>query len=578
MKRATGSGREGGAALALALALASCDGTTHPASEPVVRFPTAEELTRGGEADVVALDVGAPPARVEEWTLMTAMGVGTGTAAAESPVLDALVAGRNVGGTFQKTAGMQCAAEELARFAHVHPRPPSDGLLAFVLGRCGAVGVDARSFAVNVARPEEASDDQALVLHMIEAHGEDVRRFLRAYAPAGDREAAAAIGTQEGRVTLTVVVAHRRARISTARLDDGRFVVSGILDVPLTELSLLVNRGTTGVAACERERGVRLPSFRFFCTLSEHDAWARAELVGKDAEGVLDVRVSSLVFFRDSEASLSWVPPEGLRARPEDATRPAREGARVAEGFAAAISRRRSSPLVHAGDESARIEGLARRYLAADRRGERVAADSLARGMLAGWSVPGVIERARLVSAVAHGPDPELFLSFALESPLVRAVLLDPRARSIAIGTVEDATQGARGAVFVVHTLHEEGGEDAAATMALERIAEERRARGLAPATVVTDLRDARDEARRVTTEHLPPRQALDEAMQRLRGRLGTTVKGTFVETLDPSYFPVHQAFLEPGELSILAAAAFHRPEGAAWGQWIVFVYAFHEE
>ncbi|RLB55622.1 MAG: hypothetical protein DRJ42_05655, partial [Deltaproteobacteria bacterium] len=374
---------------------------------------------------------------------------------------------------------------------------------------------------------------------------------------------------EAGRRSFVVVYAPRRAAVSASALPDGRFLIAGRVEGErVRALGAWVNRGAYGVAPCEPDPHVELPDVRLTCEMNRHDAAARVELVVVPRQRLLPHRIAAMLLHRDDEASLSWAPQPEL---PPSAT----DGSlvdQIASALAAARDDAGSDPVPSSPEESARQAPLFEAWLTADRNGERDGADRARLGLLAGWRVDGPITNARLFVGDAAATDARAFIRRSLAGPAARRLLLTGEADAFAVSAAE-----VYAAITVFRMWHE---EDTAAYRQgwAAHLGLERTRHGLSPMAELDDVLDLQQEADRVTRGELHPREALDNAMARLRGRLGRTVRGWYVEAYDPRWVALPDAFLDSGATDAVLGVAYVQPEGAAWGQLVFFVCAIAEE
>lgn len=556
------------------LSVVGACGAPLPEINPVVTFPTSEDLGREiarGERDDGSADPLPETAEVEAYVLpVGAPEFGTGNVAADhGPVGRAITEGGAA--RVVSTAGMACAAERLAAFVAEHGGEPTRDLLDFILGRCGVTSVGAEVLLRTDEVPGTA-DRSASSSAIAEGHREladRLRRRLEGRPVPFEVEIGEAHLAAAGRRIYAVVFAPRRAALSASVLPDGRFLIAGRVEAErVRAVGAWVNQGAYGVTPCEADPRADVPDVRFTCEMNRHDAAARVELVVVPRQRLLPHRVAAIMLHRDDEASLTWAPQPELPRSATDGT--------VAEQIASALAVAREDagedPIPFAGEESGRQGPLFEAWLTTHRDGDRESADRALLAMLAGWQVEGAVVRGRLLNGDAAATDARAFVRRTLAGPAARLLLLGDGFDTFAVAAAEG-----RAAITVFRTWHPEEAADYREAWAAQLDAERRR-HGLGPVTVLDEVLDLQQEADRVTTGELHPREALDNAMARLRGRLGQTVRGWYVEAYDPHWVVLPDAFLDSGAAEVVVGVAYLRPEGAAWGQVAFFVCAILPE
>jgi hypothetical protein len=158
-----------------------------------------------------------------------------------------------------------------------------------------------------------------------------------------------------------------------------------------------------------------------------------------------------------------------------------------------------------------------------------------------------------------------------LESPEGRSVIMDPRADTMAIGTVT-TDEGSFGAIASTYSLYEEADLRDAEEVLFQCVARERARSGLSP-----PIRQAAPQALvlavdSIRSQGLPPGAVMDQALARLRLERADLIGGFTFETYAPELFQLPPSLQQPGSLGLSVRATYHRPEGAAWGQLVMFL------
>ncbi len=581
--------------LFLALPWAVGCGASYPETTAVQTFPTTAQL-EAVEVPVAPAEWILPRVPTETLTLSEAPALGEGTSAADDRSLVPLLDGN---ARLRPTAGMHCAASALARFYLRERALPDDAALAFVLGRCGvaslgpAIGVrvwdrdeeiedeaDAERADADTGSDQDA-DQEADEARETDAPttppeglgfdgvAEELGPALERFAPFAVEVGSASATSDSVTVYLGLASPHRVAT-SVTRLEDGRFLISGRLETErMRDISAWVNQGDYGVAACEREPGADLPDFRFTCEMNRHDVSARVDLIGVPRQRLTSRRLASLLLFADADASLTYRPQPPL---PSESDADAELVLRLAALLAAAREEAGRDPLSLASAESTRQAPFLGKLIEARASAEASLEEELALGFLAGWSVDGTVARGELQILESTSEDPPAAFAQWLATPDARRVLLSAGPRSVAITArqMSDLT-----ATFTLFRVFDETNVDALRASFRARLDEARRQSGVRPFTYLDDVADLQQEAERVTREGVHPREALDDAMARLRGRLGRTVRCYEQTSYDPRWAELPVEFQESGNVSAVTGIAFQRPAGAAWGQLVLFLCVF---
>ena len=73
------------------------------------------------------------------------------------------------------------------------------------------------------------------------------------------------------------------------------------------------------------------------------------------------------------------------------------------------------------------------------------------------------------------------------------------------------------------------------------------------------------------------PSQALDKTLQVVVYRTQRSARALAFETNDLDSAPLPAELLAPGPLHVMVGVTHHRAEGAAWGQYVVFLVMLAE-
>jgi len=554
--------------LTLALSLLLGCGAAYPEIAAVHEFPSREELA-AIRAPVVPATEALAISDAEDVALVEPPELGVGNAAVDDgPVAAAIAASQAA--RVASTAGMSCAANALAEFFLREQARPTDPVLEFILGRCGVTAVEPRLAlrAQSVAAP---LGDEAIA----EGHAE---LFAQLRPTLGGREipfameiGSAFVSTETAAVWL-VVAAPRRATLSVTRLEGGRFLILGRVETErMRALEAWVNIGDYGVTPCEAEPGVDLPDVRFTCDMNPHDATARVDLVAIPRQQLLARRIATMLLHRDDEPSLTYrAPPDlGGSAATSDVV------SDLAAAFAMARDEAGREPVALSAPESSRHAPLLPKLLAARAAGDAPMMERLMLGLMAGWDTEAPLVGGEVYLGEGSARDARRFMRDHLTTPAARRVLLSPEADLAAI-TARETDDGIRAALTLYRTFDEAKLPSIRSAWA-EHLSQARRRAGVTPLTFLDDVQDLQQEADKVTRGEVHPREALDDAMARLRGRLGRTVRGYYIDAYDPRWVELPVEFQDSGDVQAVTGVAWHHPAGAAWGQLVLYLCVFPE-
>jgi hypothetical protein len=543
----------------LGVFLVGC-GSSYVEIAPVLRFPTPEVLD---DLDVpaVAARESLPRTTVEHLEVVDAPAFGEGTAAIDDDAVSALLTEQET--RLRPTTGMRCAAHNLADFYLRERALPDDAAMEHVLGRCGVTSIEP-VVAVHVA---ESGDEDGFA-----AVADALRPALRRITPFAAEIGSAVVSDDDARVWLGIASPHRVA-LSTTRLEDGRFLIAGRLETErLRAVSAWVNQGDYGVARCERAPEVHLPEMRFICEMNRHDPAARVDLVAVPRQRLASRRLASMLLWADAESSRPYGAQPALPVAEDDAAAPT---ARLGALLAAAREEAGRDPIPIVPAESSRQAPLLPKLILARAAGDATTAETLELGFLAGWSVEEPIASATIHVLESSSSDPSSAFTHHLATPNARRALLAADADTVAIAARETASGLV--ATFTLYRAFDRSRLDAIQSAFHAHLDDARRQSGVRPFTYLDDVTDLQQEADEVTDEGVHPREALDDAMARLRGRLGRTVRCYHQEGYDPSWTELPVQFQESGDVSAVTGIGFHRPAGAAWGQYVFFLCVFPE-
>lgn len=461
-------------------------------------------------------------------------------------------------------AELGCAAREIARFYAAHEAFPDQQLQAHMAGVCGA---SVAGFGVMVwSTPNDTLVGAAKRTQWHDA----IAKQLGEWLPASmDLAGAAELSDGKTRVfaatvaTSTVTWESR----STVVSGSGEVELTGTVRTPTAFIYGVTNSGAYGVRDCRTDPRVALPRFHLTCRLDDSDtaAWVGVEALPPNR--VLARAVARLLIRREG-ASLTFNAAT-QRLAPEAVT----SATAFAKRVLALVNETRAAAqlpaLRLAKRESETSARLAPHYFQSESAGEAVV-DQIALGLMAGWDVRGTIRSGDFYSNQLSGSlDPKRWLGFMLDQPSARRVLLDPQARSIAIGA--DVQPGAQsiGALISTYAFYDSDNHRADIERFLSNLNQHRIDLGLPPVKVTSAPEVA--AAVRSVKQHHDPESALQTALEQVVNRVERDVEGYYIEATDLAHVTFPEALLRPS-VTLAISAAHHRYPDAAWGTLTLLV------
>jgi hypothetical protein len=491
------------------------------------------------------------------------------------PVVDDFVASR--AGLVVATASMDCFAREIGRFLVAERGMPVEALQRFAAGRCAVATSppDIRSFGWTNTR----GLDEAGAVASLRA---EIDQRLRDAVVGGPLEVGMWIHAGEDRVDVVVVSGERGVRIEPVPSvpgADGRVELRGELLQPAAHVGASVTRGRYEWSDCKADESVKLPRFHLTCDVDAADAAAWITLVYTPPERLLgNVGLSLLVRPQGGEervfSRFAYAP-----------ARPVADADALSAAFTEVLNEVRGGaglrPLTLDPQQSEAAEGIAPYYFAAlIGEAPQSAADLIALGMLAGWKVDGIVQQGEFAWAWGvESLDVSRLLADALESPDARSALLSKEAERIAVGPLlgTGSQEGSAylGVIASTYTLFSEATHRRDAERVHEKLREARAARGLAGPGALEEARPLTVDAAARVQAGEDPRDVLEDLIQSgaelLRGR---PVVGWMAETQDLETIVFPDDFVSREEIDLAVAVPVRRPEGEAWGRYVVLLLA----
>jgi len=467
---------------------------------------------------------------------------------------------RAAGGAITMTRELRCVARETSRFQLEHGAVPDERLHRFIAGACGATMPFVATSTQAGTFPAADADD-AVIASWAEK--------LTVPEAARGKLGGIWLSRKGDRVVIATAIAKPEAEVTVAPADEkGVVLIRGTAPATTVALLALVNRGP-GVATCEPDVSVPLPRFDFRCAMAAEDRAAWIE-ISAQPEGRLLTRSIVLALARRDAGPLDYTPTTPA-AGASGATSATLDAAAVLSGVNRARAAQKLGPVTLAPAQSATNTELAPHFFQAEVDGDEEKAELVGLGLIAGWDVEGMIRDGNLFAALLSGGEAGAWLDYALDTPLGRHTLFMPRARQIAVGVAPRATVGGVGAVVTTYEFWGEEDHKADAMRVLLRVQRARLARGLSKPVPVAGLDRLAAQTLLVRDGKKDAYEALSDGLRQERDRSGRSLKGWVVATNDLETMPLPPELLAKGELAVGIEVTHYRPEGAAWGYYVVF-------
>jgi len=494
-------------------------------------------------------------------------------------LVDEFVARR--AGLVVATDSMDCYAREVGRFLQAEHGVPGVALQRFIAGRCG-VATSQPSFATFGWSPTKARDAEEAVAQL----GDAIAGRLTERVVGGPLELGVWLAVEDERVDMVVVTGERRARvdpIATLPGADGGIEIEGELLQPAASLVASVTRGRFEWAECEADAGVALPRFRLRCPVAADDATAWIAVEYQPPERLLG-QVALHVLAR----------PQGGEARHFERehyteTRNLGDPSELPAALLGLVNEVRRDagldPLVLDVAQSEVAARVAPYYFSGlFGQAPQSIADLVALGMMAGWHVDGIVQQGTFSWGwLVESRDLSRLLSDTLDDPGARTSLLAHDADRIAIGARfsdeggdGDAAKDVDFIAVIASTYslfseetHRRDVETVRGVLARARAARSRKPPGSLDAAEPLASRAA---ARVQGGED--PRDVLEDLISEGAERLHRSVVGWMAETQDLDTLTFPADFTDRDELDVAIAVPVRKPEGEAWGRYVVLLLA----
>jgi hypothetical protein len=536
-------------------------------------FPSPQELIELGEAPVpenlFELDV----RDVESWRLSGPFperieAVPYSEGGPWAALLDE--AARRRPGLVLPTQAMYCVARELGRFYLATRAQPSEGLRRFMTARCNAT--EARIALGYVDGPVSRHHDDVQVY----GHWRDaVRQSLASRLAGGPRTVGIWYGREGDHAVVMQAFGYRELHVqplSPVPSADGRIEIRGELLTPASRIRALVNRGRFGVAECADAPDAAPSGFAFSCQVDPRDPSALISLSLTPPDRLL--ATAALHVLARPEGRLE----DTYRVEPYGGPHPVLDAPSAADDFVDLLNavRRQAglSPVALDREQSETAAELAPPFFASlFGRSPAIHAEMVILGMLAGWSVDGIVQSGHFTASwVLRSTDLQRLLSASLEEPGGREALLAAEIDRIAVGPLVETSAGHESiaAIFGSYALFSEEDHAASVSAVLEKLGSERARRGLGPPSSLEEVGPLCSEAASRVASGETPRDVMRDLLGETVEILQRPATGwiTEVRDLDELRFP--EEYLTRPTLG-LALAISHREEpGEPWGRWVV--------
>ena len=546
-----------GLRLLLGLSICACGSVT---GKPLTAFPSRQELAEVAASDPAKQLPDVHEVALEEWQL-------------ELPELPSPNPGLKLLATLlphaTPTPALDCAAHELTRvLAETDGKPPSIDLRRFISARCGALTALPELQTWKFDRAAKLGDDAVVA---------ELAKKLSGPLDASAKQAGFGLARKDNQVFVAVAYGTPQVQLPVFERvvgADGVLRIRGRVLFDVQGISAYVNDGELGARRCELDPKVVAPEFALSCQLAEGDDAAWFQLYATEPGRVLAHEVLSTLALRSSDAATHYA----LHAFGEPQPTKDVAGFRVAvlEQINTIRGRAGLAPLTLATKQcdtaTAVTPAFFRNMLNQTEDGKR-SSDLLTMGLMAGWDVQGGVIRngAIIATLIVDSLDAERWVADALAQPSGRIVLLDPDARTLALGAALNANPNVLAAVALTYAFFEpESKPGERAMRVLERLARVRKARGLGRTVLVRDAPGVAEQLAVIQRGERTPSDAMHAAMERASSELRVPIGGFVWETQDLDMIEFPSELLQKGDLTLGAGVTYYRAPGGAWGQYVV--------
>ena len=470
------------------------------------------------------------------------------------------------------TQAMYCVARQLGRFFLATNGQPPEGLRRFMIARCNATEAEVVIGYVD-GKVSPRQSDARIFAHWSRA----VRESLDSRLAGGPRTAGIWYGRQGDRAVVMLAFGVREVRVqalSPVPAPGGRLEIRGELLVPMAEIRALVNRGRFGVAPCESVPAAHAVAFAFVCQIDPRDPSALIALRVTQPERLLPTTVLHVLARPEGRLADAW------RAPSYGDPHPLLDVAQADQDFVDLLNEVRGQAGLAAVELDAAQSETARElappfFASLFGRSPEVHAEMVILGMLAGWSVDGIVQSGYFTASWVLGTnDLARLLAAALEEPEGRETLLAAGIDRVAVGPLIETAPGheSLAAIFASYALFSEEDHAASVDAVMEKLRSERAARGLGPPVALGQVAPLCNAAASRVASGETPRDVMRDLLGESVDVLGRPATGWIAEVRDLDELSFPDEYLTRPTLG-LALAISHREEpGKPWGRWVVMV------
>lgn len=328
------------------------------------------------------------------------------------------------------TLGMACVAREVGRVVLAHGQVPSTRLHDFILARCGA-GVSSISFSTwqtAGSPPDPAVVETEIAAALAHPPADLVTRpglVLGAWYGESDGQRLLVLAHGRNRLELMPVPMDARGR---------QFVtVQGTKPPGVESVTALITQGENGFAECPMAEN-KEHTFTLRCPVLASDSTAWIDVIEHRRRRKLGSRTLTLFVSPDGTKPRSYHEPEIATMATGDPTSAQRIGDAIND-----LRSQNGLPSVSLEvRQSEEVADLLPHFMAATYDESRAElADTIMLAIIAGNHVETLIENAQYLhftTSIAANEGIDRAVARSSMFPMARSVLLDPDARSVAVG------------------------------------------------------------------------------------------------------------------------------------------------
>jgi hypothetical protein len=560
------------------------------------KFPSRDKLAEVAARELPALKTDVR-SDLASWTLKGPMPDALGDApVAPGGLNDILISSVSAART---SKNLECAARELAELMVAHDeKQPESRLRSWLIARCGVTTGDVSTQWLSWKKvPEKMldgdvwKDSKESVAKMLSDHkdahlGVAFARNLKTHTAL--LLVAGSGPPQDARIdAMSQVVAP----------DAPKVVLSGaVTDANAEVVYAYATKGLLEASECELDLAVVLPRFRFTCAVDAADVSARIDVAVRKKGRVLGDMVAELLVVRDVAASMNYreaiyvdanATGAATSAAASAATSAATSASLAAPGeldVLAAINGVRaaagSQPLRATAAQSEAVKKVAPHYFA-NMFAEDVdaeVADVVALGLMAGWDVTELTIHdagfATLLDVSGGGDD---LLGYALDRPMHRSILLDPKMSAAAVGPVT-MESGMKGALVITYEALVPPVDHAkAASEVFEKLRAVRTERGLGVTGSIPTEKVMLDAAARMQKGE-DIETVANSALQQSVDIMQRPFTIWMMEIHDVEHMAFPDELLTARTTYVAISVATRKRPKSAWGSTVVLILGFVDE